>query len=196
VGTEIEQTAGGKWVHGECPASLPEKNPGKLYAAGPQRSTERRNRKPDNCQHCGAWVAAGAGLLVWCPEDSGCPEHHDYSGYHVRCLDDVACGEARETRIAAAKAERDAQKAHAAALNALRDALRAGEQIPEHDCSLPAGELRWQVALSPQPTEVVTVLEDGSVHYYHGGYYDDYRRSGRRLPGSEEIYSAIAAVTA
>lgn len=120
AGTEIRKSVAGKWEHAECPDSLPEKNPGVIYAAGPQRATERRNRKAGHCQDCGEFVAAGKGLLIFCPEDSGCPQHHDYSGYHVSCADEAACGSRRNDRLDQARAACESATARKAALEAVQ----------------------------------------------------------------------------
>lgn len=166
VGTKIHRGASGKWEHAECPSSLPEKNPTKIYAAGPQRSTEKTNRKADNCQHCGSWVAAGAGLLVYCPEDSGCMEHHDYSGYHVRCSDEAACGERRAAAIAAGKAKQ-------AAATALKAARAAVAPIGEAIASCARAQLLEGLEECSAP--VTTVLGALIATYEAGGWTTVYR---------------------
>ena len=109
AGTKINWERGGRSEHVECPAKSAPAPDAPLVGIAPPRPTGKVNRKPGACVDCGAWVASGAGLLIFCPEDSGCVEHHDFSGYHVACADPTACrGRKVENRAARKAASADA----------------------------------------------------------------------------------------
>ena len=113
VGEEIEWTKESGAKHVRCPQAQ-EKAPAAASApvalvAGGARRESGTNRKSGHCERCGAWLQAGKGRLQYCEYDTGCPKHHDTSGYHLYCLDAEACGKA----AAEARQQRAAEKAAA-----------------------------------------------------------------------------------
>lgn len=118
-------------THAQCPAAgTPDPLEGKILAAGERQNAGRVNRKPGACMNCGSWIRAGEGLLIFCPEDSGCLEHHDHSGYHVACADPAACKARAADARSAAMAEVERKAAEAKAKKAAEAKARAeGEAV-------------------------------------------------------------------
>jgi len=67
-------------------------------AATPRKSV---NRRSGGCERCGTYLQPGQGELRFCMADTGCMKHHDDDGYHLYCLDEVACAEARKELVKA-----------------------------------------------------------------------------------------------
>lgn len=175
---------------GEAPAPAPAPattQPETIYAFGTPKRTQRTNRKGDHCQRCGSWCAAGTGALIFCPEDSGCMEHHDHSGYHVQCLDAAACAAAQQQR----KEERAKRAEEAKRIKATQEAAIAGyhETVKRETAGLVATWVR--VELRGEETNVASLRigtshdlyrgaakHDGSVVMRESVYaYDDFRET-------------------
>jgi hypothetical protein len=67
-------------------------------AATPRKSV---NRRSGACERCSTYLQPGQGELRFCMADTGCMKHHDDDGYHLYCLDTVACAEARKELLKA-----------------------------------------------------------------------------------------------
>lgn len=128
VGDQVEWVKGQKARYTKCPATR--KAPAVASSSAPSAPSAssptpvataaraaRTNSRPGDCDRCGTYVAAGAGLLRRClGSSSGCFAHGDdeAGGWHVRCADEAACS-ARRT---AAETERTVAAERAAARRA------------------------------------------------------------------------------
>lgn len=84
-----------------------------------------RNRRPGDCERCGSYLATGAGLLVRCLADTGCPRHMDADGWHLYCADRKACDVLREENRNFAETARKAKiEAALATLRGLTEPIR------------------------------------------------------------------------
>lgn len=59
-----------------------------LHAGSPRAGN---NKHLGCCEVCSAAIPVGYGLLRRCAADTGCPQHHDRDGWHLRCADAAAC---------------------------------------------------------------------------------------------------------
>lgn len=123
AGVEIVKIDG-RWGHVACPTKTTS------ASSAPAPSGKRTNRKPGQCDICGAPLAVGEGHLYRClGSDSGCMRHWDSEAgaWHVECLDEEACAARVARRKAvAAVAKAEAQR-RADALRAVCDLFRDGE---------------------------------------------------------------------
>lgn len=191
AGEQIEwDKASRKTSHTSCP-SKPQKlssggAPEHLLASAPPSRTERTNKRADYCQTCGTWTSAGKGRLIYCPEDSGCLEHHDFSGYHVICLDPVECETRRVENRASAKKQAEVQAAKA---EAEREAEEQTEATGKAALAAATAELvcticQPTVALAGGETTIATwkdvrvtryATERGTIVVQSVTLYDDWR---------------------
>lgn len=82
------------------------------------------NRKWGHCEKCDVALPPGYGKLRFCAADTGCPDHMDRDGWHIRCADESACA----VRVPAAR--------RAAKIRSLRDQA-------EHEKSVAIGALTY-----------------------------------------------------
>lgn len=156
----------GKTEHESCPSA---QQPLIGLVAGGTGSANRgqgkkTNQKSADCDACGEWLKPGQGELVYCVEDSGCMKHHDNSGWHVYCLDAVAC----KTNKEAAKVAR---------LQAVEEAkIKAAEKKAAEEAAIAAYKAARAVAVGmvsvtcgmADPTKLVqvrVVAQDNSGFY-------------------------------
>ena len=171
-------------------------------ARGGVRHDASRNRRAGYCERCDARLAVGEGRLEYCVEDSGCPKHHDESGYHLYCADSAACNvRAEESRAEGARAK----LARAAAIDALTSTVKLAATAVD-------GAPAWAADLQPMavwaaPAMVHTAawprlyLSDaGGLYYYVPGYFAcDYDYPAKHFVGMvtaeqrEQILAAIVA---
>jgi len=175
-GAEIEwDKATRRTVHaGACPAAPAVAAPIAVVRGGAKSSTRKTNRRAGACERCGDWLAVGAGELVWCCEDSGCMTHHDYSGYHVYCLDAAACNARRTERVAARKIEVAAAAARREALRAAVDGVLSIVKKAEHGWSglIPRGDVESiNLGRRAGGSETIYVTETHVI--YDESSYDD-----------------------
>ena len=184
AGEQIEWAKGRPTRHATCPtATKRPAEPDHLIALAPPRATGR-NRKPEACGRCGDWVKAGEGQLVRCVEDSGCLEHHDYSGWHVYCLDEGDCVARRVEARAAAEARGQALREALAARRALEAVLRTPETYYGGPCDYIEGErIKLDAAYRMVVgAEVIMYIQSC------GGDVDEWR-----CPQTPEVDSLLAA---
>lgn len=177
AGETVEWSKGAKARHVQCPAKasngngngksdprFPEFNPppGVLLASAPPQKTQKRNQKPGSCMNCGSWLKAGEGLLIFCPEDSGCMEHHDHSGYHVACVDPEGCKARREQAREAARKEKEFRAAKAEGKKR-GDAFVAAEYQADKD--------RLTVGLVPLLNSPAGLVIGARIGQDHTGFY-------------------------
>lgn len=181
VGDRIEWEKGKGSRHAECPrerqstgtsaSSMPRTGGPWAGARGGVRHESGSNRRAGSCERCGEWLPAGAGRLEYCVEDSGCPRHHDESGYHLYCADPAAC-------LARAKAAREEATKVRAARQAAEDGLKAVLALTAQVNTAPA----WVAGAAPvaqwtKPAMVHTIaypvlyLTDTEIYYYVPGYF-------------------------
>lgn len=166
AGTEI-MWGGGVTEHAACPST---QQPLVGIVAGGTGTAHRgqgkkTNQKSGSCDSCGEFLKPGQGELVYCVEDSGCLKHHDFSGWHVYCLDQAACKAnkeaakvarqkaAEEAKIKAAE-KKAAEEAESNAYKTARDGVASG--LVSVTCDM------------PDPSKLVLVRE---VARNNTGYY-------------------------
>lgn len=172
--------------HVTCPTKQTSEasQPIALVAGGAQ-IPQGRNRKPGICDKCGQFLKPGQGILVRCIEDSGCPIHHDYSGWHVYCADEAACKARREE--ARQRKARQSEIAKALQATITREAVEAPTGAEElHLAGLGAGvysTVRWIIAGDTVYVQIWRPLP-----------YDDWERVTLRTTATrEQVQEAIQA---
>lgn len=182
-GDEIEWTRGGPSRHVACPE--PATAGAQLFSSvqGGVRRPAGVNRKADICDTCGNGLAPGEGRLERCVADTGCMQHFDFDGWHVYCLDEVAC----RARLEAREAEERQRLERSRQLSELAREVEA--TVPAVEARPPKGRVyapdgnRYTPAYYERQW---VVADDGTVVWVHPrpalAYEDGYHQVYYILP--------------